>query len=480
MTLFQEWRQLPFSLIHLCIMSRRTILLITETTLGRFDLSGGAAPKVTASWVRASFASQSAGTLVDAALRLGGSRKRQVYVLTTRCWTGPVAVGPDLVSGASDDELKQTVSLEAETFSGISAFESDASIVSLPPDSLGDHRYWLTKIPHQDLRSIEDALRQAGAKLAGVGHPAAATIEAPGSPTQEWWSMQNWDETTLLMRGSGEVIADYHAMSSGLQSQRTSQEFAAFFQDTVDGAPLQWIGPGELPAAVAALPQADGHKRIDTSSEADLQRWAAAWMRSQGKQSPATPLITIPKRPMSKEVSIAIAAVLALLVIGLCFGHYWYLGQQLARADANIKKMQELQRDLKKGKDQLKRLNKDIAQAVAENEQALAEVRKSEGEIEEAKKVIDRGRRRWLSLVDSLAEVSDENGWIREIRSTNGEVSIRGLATSAAVVDRFAARLEAAPAATSWQILPASTKIDADTGLIDFNINLVAPGSQTR
>ena len=140
-------------------MPKRTILLITESTLGRFDLSGGAAPKVTESWVRPSFASQSAGTLADAALRLGKSRKREVYVLTTRCWTGLVGIEPEVLSGASGDDLTQMVALEAETFSGISAFESAANIVSLPPDSVGDHRFWLTQIPDQDVRSIDDALR---------------------------------------------------------------------------------------------------------------------------------------------------------------------------------------------------------------------------------------------------------------------------------------------------------------------------------
>ena len=116
-------------------MSKRSILLITETTLARFDLSGGAAPTVTDSWVRPSFASQSVGTLADAALRLGKSRKRQVYVLTTRCWTGSVSIGPDLVTGMSGDGLNQTIALEAETYSGISAFESAASSLMLPPDS---------------------------------------------------------------------------------------------------------------------------------------------------------------------------------------------------------------------------------------------------------------------------------------------------------------------------------------------------------
>ena len=458
-------------------MPKRTILLITETTLGRFDLSGGAAPKVTESWVRPSFPSESAGTLADAALRLGKSRKRQVYVLTTRCWTGSVAIGPELIAGAKGDGLKQMVALEAETFSGISAFESAASIVSLPPDSLGDHQFWLTQIPDQDVRSIDDALRQAGAKLAGVAHPAVLTVDAAESPTDEWRILQNWDETTLLMRGSGQAIAGFHSMSSGLQSQRTVQEFETFFQGVGSDATLQLVGPVELPPALAELPQAEGYRRVDTAAESDLQRWAAAWMRSQAKQSVGSPLITIPKRPMSKGAGIAIAAVLALLMMALCFVHYWYLNQQLADINANIEQMQGQEERLKAEEDRLKKLQQDKDEALSESQKLFADARQSQSEVAEAKQIIDRGRRRWLSLVDSLLEVSDGNGWIREIRSTDGTVSIRGLAIDDLVVHRLAARLESTSAAGPWEILPALTKADPEARLIDFTIDLVAPGS---
>lgn len=460
-------------------MSKRTILLITEQTLGRFDLSSGAAPSVSESWVRPSFASQSAGTLVDAALRLGKSHRRQVYVLTTRCWTGSVSVGPDLISGASEEDLDQMVALEAETYSGISAFESASSNSPLPPDELGDHRYWLTQIPDTDLRSIDDALRQAGAKLAGIAHPAVPKLAETATPTEEWRSLQNWDEATLLIRGCGDAVADFHSMSSGLQSQRTVQEFQTFFQGVEGDATLEWIGPGELPPALAALPQAEEHRRNDTFGESGLKRWASAWMRSQGKQSVGSPLVTIPKKPMSREAGIAIAAVLGLLMMVVCYGHHRYLSNQLADLDANISQMERQEGQLQNDKDQLKRLQEDRDEAVSKEKKLRSNIKQQQEDVAEAKGIIQRRSRRWISLVDALVEVSDEDGWVREIRSNQDSVSIRGLAVNDAAVHRLAARLESTSAAEQWLILPASTSVDTETQLIEFTIDLVAAGASS-
>ncbi len=459
-------------------MSKKTILLITESTLGRFDLAGGSKLKVTESWVRPSFGAQSAGTLVDAALRLGKSRNRQVIVLTSRCWTGPVAIGPELISGAAGDELLQMVVLEAETYSGLSAFESSANIVSLPPDSLGNQQFWLTQIEDQELRSIDDALQQAGAKLIGVGHPAVSTLQVSESGNKAWQTLQNWDESTLLIRGSGETIADFHSMSSGLQSQRTIQEFESFFQGLENDTALQWIGIGQLPPSLAELPQAENYQRSDVTAESDLRNWVLAWMGSQSRQSIKSPLITIPKRPMSKEVGFAIAAILGLLMIGLCFAHYWYTSSELADITENVEVLTERQEQLKADQKKLEQLEKNKDAAVTRNQELLAAVQQSKADVAKARTIIERSGRRWLSLVDSLIEVSDTNSWIREIRSTDDSVVILGFATDDSIVHRLAAQLESTSLANFWQILPATTKVDPDSRLIDFTINLIAYGSE--
>ncbi|MEL6105974.1 MAG: hypothetical protein AAFU85_08055 [Planctomycetota bacterium] len=459
-------------------MSKRTILLITESTLGRFDLSGGAAPTVTESWVRPSFASQSAGTLADAAFRLGKSRKRQVFVLTARCWTGSVNVEPDLIAGTSGDKLTETLALEAETYSGISAFESKSVCLPLPPDSLGDQRFWLTQVPDQDLRSIDDAIRQAGAKLLGVAHPAVLKIDVSSTPTEEWRSLQNWDESTLVLRGVGEAIADFHSMSAGLQSQRTIQEFETFFQNSQSTEPLQWIGPGQFPRALAELGHAVERRQFDTTSESDLNRWAAAWMRSHGKQSAGTPLVTIPKRPMSREGGIAVAALLGLLAIGACFAHYMIVKRQFDDVDANVASMRSQQDKLKGDQDRLKLLRGKIDEDQKLNESLIVQTRQTQADVIAVKQIVARSDKRWLSLLDSLIEVSDDDGWVREIQASNGNAFVRGLAIDDAAVHRFAARLESTPAAGQWQILPATTSMDEDTTLTDFSIELVAIGNR--
>ncbi|MEM8736625.1 MAG: hypothetical protein AAGG44_20515, partial [Planctomycetota bacterium] len=361
--------------------------------------------------------------------------------------------------------------LEAETFSGISAFESAASTQPLPPDALGDHRFWLTQIPDSDLRSISDALKQAGANMLGVAHPAVPTVDTPQSPTEEWRSLQNWDEATLLVRGCGEAIADFHSMSSGLQSQRTVQEFQSFFDGQANTSPLQWLGPTALPPALSEL---CGHRKTDTTAEPDLNKWAAAWMRTQAKQTATAPLVTIPKQPMSREAGIAIAAVLGLLMMVGCYLHYRYLKAQFDQTEANIAAMTKQEDQLKEDSELLKRIQKETKEAKEQAESLRNVAAKGRAQVAEAEQIIQDGGRRWLALVDSLMEVSDQEGWIQEIKSNEGAVAIRGSAISDSAVHRLAARMESTSAAKQWQILPAATKVNEETNLIEFTIDLLA------
>ena len=426
-------------------------------------------------YTRPAIENASLGTLVDTALRLGKKRKRNVYVAATRCWSGAVAVAPELMRDASPEETLQTIALEAEPFSGISAFDSRSAERPLPPTLAGDARYWVTQIAAGDLREIENAVRAAGGRLLGVGHPAVPVISQPAA-TEPWQSLQFWDGATLAARGNGEAIADMLTLASGLQSTRTRQELEAFFPpaDAEQSPPLEWIGCGRPPELLETLPAAEELRPLDLTREDDLGRWAVAWARLQQAGSGGLPMITTPKKPMSKEASLAIAAVLGLAAMGVCGAHYWHLKSELAGHDATIAEAKKQADQLKADKDRLKTIEQKRDKLTSEAKTTRERAEQLRQQLTAAAKMSRESRSRWLSLVDTLVDVSEESSWVNEIRGDDGQVTLAGLALDDAAAHRFASAISKSLQVEGWKALPADTEIDPDTKLIRFQITLSA------
>ena len=153
-----------------------TLLLITQKQLARVDVLVGKRPRVKEAWTRERMDGESIGTLVDAAIRLGPKKTGEVWVLSTDFWTGVVHLSSDVAAALDGEELDQAIGLEAETYSGISAFESRLGTNRLPKDDTGESRWWVTQIPNSDWQSIGQAIKQFGGKLAGAGHAALSSI----------------------------------------------------------------------------------------------------------------------------------------------------------------------------------------------------------------------------------------------------------------------------------------------------------------
>ena len=91
-------------------------------------------------------------------------------------WTGVVHLASDVAAALDAEELDQAIALEAETYSGISAFESRLGLKALPRDDSGEARWWVTQIPQRDWQEVDQAIQQFHGKLAGIGHAALATF----------------------------------------------------------------------------------------------------------------------------------------------------------------------------------------------------------------------------------------------------------------------------------------------------------------
>lgn len=458
-------------------MSKFTILLISPTHLSRVDLRVGRSPKVDDIWIRPSVDSGSLGTLVDTALRLGKNRKRKTFVATTRCWSGNVSVAAELIRDTSDEERSQTIALEAEPFSGISAFDGMSAERPLPPTSAGDQRYWVTQISGGELREIDSAVRTAGGRLMGVAHPAVPFPNAPTSADEAWQSLQSWDGTTLATRGNGEAIADMLTITSNLQSGRTQQELNDFFplpKGTDTSVTKQWYASEPFPPALASLPFSQDLETYDLTTETDLARWAIAWIQQQQATSLGLPTIQVPKKPLSIEAAVAIAAFLGLITMGLCTAHFWHLRSELTTHEATIAKAKELAEQLKQDKSRLKKIEEQSDQLDEEIASKAGESLKLQNQLIVATKLIQDRRSRWLKLVDTVVDVGEQTSWVNEILGDGNRVTLSGLAVDDASVHRLATAISRSLRNEGWNALPADTDVDEESQLIRFQIELTA------
>ena len=87
-------------------------------------MSGGKSPRAKEVRTRDRISGESIATLTDAAIRLGPKKTGEVWVFANDFWTGVIHLAGDVAAALDIDELEQAIALEAETFSGISAFDS--------------------------------------------------------------------------------------------------------------------------------------------------------------------------------------------------------------------------------------------------------------------------------------------------------------------------------------------------------------------
>ncbi len=444
-----------------------TLLLITRQILARVDMSAG---KVRKTWVRPRFESESIATLVDATLRLGPRRSGKVWVLSCDFWTGVVTLPPDVTALIGGGELEQSVALEAESYSGVSAFDSRVGLRKLAADSGSDARYWVTQVGGSELNEIENAVRSFGSVWGGAAHPAVplppVLLTSGRERSAAWQIVQAWGETTLASRGQAATMEEMAAIGGRMESSGTRTEWARWLTAVPESNTI-WISDKGVPPDL--MGPDDSQLRVD--QEAGLVQWAEAWTQSLADSANAAPLIKAAKRPMSQERQIFLAASLGLLAIGIGYAHNRMVQGHLGQADSAIEQLEGQKKSLVADK-------KSLADLVKRNQTALQSIVKSEAQrsvlerdLALAQQTIAAQRTRWVELIDALLEASDKNSWVQRIEGKSDEAEIHGMAITDAAANRFASDLESAARRVGWTVRPARTTL-APNSLTEFTINL--------
>ncbi|MCY2983392.1 MAG: hypothetical protein NTY15_07100 [Planctomycetota bacterium] len=180
-------------------MPNYTLVLITDSLLARVDVCVRAKVSIESVGTVAIPENASLATLVESVLATGPKGISPVWLFSNRFWTGPISIPSDLHEMANGDELNQAALLEAETQSGIPAFQSKVAMTRIKKDPHGDPQYWVTQALETELEEIEQAFCVSKTKWAGIAHVAN---HCPANPSENTnaieqsldseWDIRNW------------------------------------------------------------------------------------------------------------------------------------------------------------------------------------------------------------------------------------------------------------------------------------------------
>lgn len=437
------------------LSSATTLLVVTRDRVIRasFRSPRDAAPTALAVRERPETDDPIAG--VVAAL---GNDKRspgRTFVLTSDIWTRTLDMPAGNVANLSGDELKYALAFEAEPLSGLSAAEAATAAVPLST-TRGMQTVWMTQTAAHTLSEIDEVIRGARGKLAGVLHPAGVPYSLDGAASAEVSRVEFWPEVTVRLA----------AAAGKPTTARVDDLKGAGRPAVVD----EWSRQTERPAEVLVpefRPAADPSWQA-WDDEAALGRWLAAWNKALGEKKPEVPLLVPAKRPLTAQQRNAGSLVLAAIALAACFGHYKWVEAERARVAASQaeveapgKQLAALQQQLTASRDTTKKLTDELA--------------KRTDEVELAETTLGVHRRRLGELLERLGRGRSQDWVLRKIDGNPREVRLVGLTMHPELISEMAADLARELTDLGWSVEPpeqTAKNVREDGGPWEFSLKL--------
>ena len=387
-----------------------TILLITRQVLARIDLSGKRRLSVKQIWTKPSCDYDALVPEVSRTLQLGTRRPGRVTVVSPDFWTDVLSVPADVTAIANENEIVQALALEAEVDSGLSAFESRMTALKLhDQDQLDEDSQWCVT-------------QVAHAQLRELSH----SLRIAG---------------TRLHCIAHPIVA-HLAAADGLSPAQVRELL------------LEWREQTEFTEdAIAKL-------ATDWAACLTLSPKFSMLMMGEADSLPTT-------KP------IALTASLALLAAGGCGMWHWHTEQRIGATTQAIERLEKQQSQHEATEAALKSAEASIVQLRQELSKAQGVGQATERQLQLASTMHSQHNRRWLALIDALAESASEDCWVQRLESNSAETIVDGLALDNSAANSFAGRLESALQGSGWRAAPAATGVSPHN-LIAFKIILKA------
>ncbi|MEM9882009.1 MAG: hypothetical protein AAF800_03720 [Planctomycetota bacterium] len=482
-----------------------TIVMHTRGWTARADVAEGGLPR-TQVWRDAP---PELAEAVGVVLKEGGAIGRRVWVLDSGLWLGLVEMSAAAVANLSDAELAGPAAYEAETAGGLSA---TAAVTGVRRSRVPEYQdqFLVAQYPRDRLAAVKQAVKSAGGKLAGVGHPGGlpqALLDGGERDVLagDWRRVEFWaDEVVLVQRtrGRDQVIPLGMPPRGGWRaslSPHLREEPVAPLEQTLvepgvkprDGT--QWRDPlGAGPAArwlnagEEEDGSSDGPELWRLEEPATAEHFVAAWARRLSAEPSLeafpVPWVKPPKAPAARWPAVA-AGVLALLLVAGVLGLQWVqASERVAELTEEIESRQEEARmiaDLEKKAKESKQAVQRETREIADLEAQLARVMEARDRDETGAPRVADLRGPLAELMGSLSRLAGGELMVESITPGSPRHEVAGLSASPESASRLARRLSRELSA-GWSVSPARIEpvLTADDPHWRFTI-MLDPASPT-
>ncbi len=441
-----------------------TLLLVTNQSIVRADFSGGVKPVLLESWDAPRPDLDDLPSFVEAALALGGKPGRKVWVLATEFWTQTLAMQARAAARLTGEDLSRALGFEVETLSGITAFESIIGQANVPARKTDELAYWVVQARTTDRAQIEQIIRMAGSRLAGLCHPGGLprSLSPVDDAKSSWQRVELWPDVIVCLHGEPGQQPNVHLINADSRQERWHAEEEDWRRQhgRADRREM-FLTTGEFVRFGE-----DGEPRpADPKHSRDA--WLTGWAEELSRRTAAVPLIRPAPRPLSNAGWAGIAACIGVVTLGLCVAH-----SMLIRSWQLDPMRKEIDR-LKGPAAQLDAVEKQITQ----REKESAELRKQYDSLLLANETLRAQRQRLARLLAALGEHRPEDLLVQKIEGEPGQPVIHGVCLNQNEANNLAARL-ARSLAPEWEIRETKMKARherSDGGPFFFQVSLQIP-----
>lgn len=450
-------------------MTSCVAILITSHELIRFDFSSsnpGASARI-----QKLARLDSDATLVDFrnVLKLGGCRRKKVWVASVESWFGEVSLDKETVFAAGEDGLEQTIALESEDYSTIPAFSSRVAFKRIG-QSNREERFAVAQISESMFRGFADAVRNNCGALAGVGTPFltddGSLDRIYQSPSQPSAIVQEWDGNILSvgMTPAGRTWQWHSGTCDNKQTRERVNE--ALIESGVPSTTRTYLSESRN-----ATMQGGDELQIGLSGDDYLRSWLDNWARSDLGRSSSNLVITPKKEPISATAWTASSVVFAAIVGLLCSVFYTLSPRALDAMKVQIARLQEDKKTLDELKKQITASEKELTEAtskLATDRDLLLQLQRN---TKQAERGMELRQERWLALIQALPREIAAQCTIESITPKSDGTVIEGYSLTSMAANQSAKALSNALANSDWIVHPAEVEF-TDRGLYRFQIEL--------
>ncbi|MEM9108751.1 MAG: hypothetical protein AAGC72_01880 [Planctomycetota bacterium] len=462
-----------------------TVLIRTPGLLLRADVGSGGEPKVL-KWRQdwPDIATAAAHAFSD-----GGKPGKKVWVMDSDVWLGTVDLPAGAVAGQSDKDLIGPAAYEAEALSDLSPMEAVTCVQRRRHHEHGD-QFIVTQVRRRAIIALAKAVRSAGAKLAGLGHPAglpeALKFDHHVGAEGGWRRVEFWYDAivmvdsvggrlglvplglgprsdwrralTPLLRAGDAVAEDQTLIGPGVRVRGGTQ----WRESTAVEGTARWLAAGEEQEA----DEDDGVPTWDLADDRSAERFARSWADQLASIQPGDATIAPTLRPPKAPASRWPAVLVGVLALGLSVYAVVY---QRELAKDQIAELQQAIDHENEERQFVADRRKEANQLTNDLRNKEEEVTRLEGEIEKLQRertakqattvTIDR-RLALSALMDSLTSANSDAIMIQSIEHGSPRHEITGMATAPEAATLLARQLSN-ELRGEWSVSPAEIEAEA-------------------